>query len=184
MNFDVSRRFSTQASHSQVLSFLEDSFRKTANKVEHNGMTLTVESINATFGSINRSDKTIVEAKEKDGETLVVASVEYKPSGWFWVFLIAGLFTWICWLIPIVFYFYQKDTVKKAIEEVFNRTENEFRNSSGTTRSLPKTSTPPALPETTEDVTAQIEKLAALVEKGLLTKEEFTVQKAKILGTV
>lgn len=33
-----------------------------------------------------------------------------------------------------------------------------------------------------EDVTAQIEKLAGLVEKGLLTKEEFAAQKAKLLG--
>ena len=34
----------------------------------------------------------------------------------------------------------------------------------------------------TEDVAAQIEKLGTLVEKGLLSKEEFDAQKAKLLG--
>lgn len=33
-----------------------------------------------------------------------------------------------------------------------------------------------------EDAVTKIEKLAALVEKGLLTKEEFDAQKAKLLG--
>ena len=65
MNFDVSRRFTTQASIDEVMSFLEDSFRRSANTVTSNGRVLTVDAINATFGSINRADKTVVEAKEK-----------------------------------------------------------------------------------------------------------------------
>ena len=36
----------------------------------------------------------------------------------------------------------------------------------------------------TDDVATQIEKLSGLVEKGLLTQEEFAVQKAKILGSI
>jgi hypothetical protein len=39
----------------------------------------------------------------------------------------------------------------------------------------------PAAPSE-DDVIAQIEKLGALKEKGLLTEEEFTAQKAKLLG--
>ena len=174
MNFDVSKRIQTKASDSDVMKFLEDSFRKTAETVSNNGGTLTVESVNATFGSINRSDKTIVEAKAKDGDILIVATVDYKPSIWFWIFLICGLFTTVAWLIPIAFYLYQKNTVKNGIEEILNRTENEFRNSTGNSAS--KTSVP------AEDATAQLEKLAGLVEKGLLSKEEFAAQKAKLLG--
>lgn len=173
MNFNVSRRFQTKSSAEEITRFLEDSFRKSAEGIENNRGTLTVESVNATFGSINRSDKTVVETKARDDEMLLVATVEYNPSGWFWIFLIVGLFTTIGWLIPIAFYLYQKNTVKSGIEEVFNRAENEFRGSrtqSAGTKSLPA-----------EDATAQLEKLAALKEKGILSDEEFAAQKAKIL---
>ena len=40
---------------------------------------------------------------------------------------------------------------------------------------------PPAAPAE-DDAIAQIEKLGALKEKGLLTEEEFSAQKAKLLG--
>lgn len=90
MNFDLSRRFQTNSSTEEILKFLEESFRKSAETVVKNGETLTVESVNATFGSINRDDKTIVVVKSKYEETLIVASVEYKPSIWFWIFLFAA----------------------------------------------------------------------------------------------
>ena len=176
MNFDVSRRFKANVSGGEILNFLESAFRKNAENVSVNPSgCLQVESINATFGSINRNDTTIVEVKEKDGDLLIVANVNYKPSIWYWVFVVCGLFTTIGWLIPVIFYFYQKNTVKTAIEEVFNRTETEFRNSNNT-------ATKGNAPVSLDDAAEKIEKLAALVEKGLLTKEEFDAQKAKLLG--
>ena len=181
MNFDVSRRFSTEASMDEVMTFLEDSFRRSANTVSSNGRVLTVDAVNATFGSINRADKTVVETKEKDGDILLVANVDYKPSIWFWIFLICGLFTAVGWLIPIAFYLYQKNTVKEGIEEVFNRAENEFKNGRGNSSSVATRSTKKET-VSTEDMTEKLEKLGALVEKGLLSKEEFDAQKAKILG--
>ena len=98
MNFDLSRRFQTNSSTEEILKFLEESFRKSAETVVKNGETLTVESVYATFGSINRDDKTIVVVKSKCEETLIVASVEYKPSIWFWIFFVCSLFTTIFWL--------------------------------------------------------------------------------------
>lgn len=176
MNFDITRRFKANASQNDIAQFLESSFRRTAQTVWNNDRgTLNVESINATFGSINRKDTTTVEIKEKDGDTLLVANVNYNPSGWFWCFFVAGLFTTICWLIPVIFYFYQKNTVKTAIEEIFNRTEAEFRNSNNTATKSKATIS-------LDDAAEKIEKLASLVEKGLLTKEEFAAQKAKLLG--
>ena len=173
MNFEVSRRFKTKDSTEEVIKFLEDSFRKSAKTVASNGRTLSVESVNATFGSINRSDKTIVEVKIKDDDTLLVATVEYKPSIWFWIFLICGLFTTVCWLIPIAFYLYQKNTVKNEIDEVFKRTENEFRGNQGSSANAKCISS--------DDASAQLEKLASLKEKGILSDAEFAAQKAKIL---
>ena len=176
MNFEISIRFQTKASSEEVTKFLEDSFRKSANTVLNNGGTLTVESVNATFGSINRNDKTIVEVKNKNDDTLLVATVGYKPSIWFWIFLICGLFTTIGWLIPIAFYLYQKTTVKNGVNEVFERTKNEFQGSQGVAASTKGISS--------DDATTQLEKLAALKEKGILTDEEFAEQKAKIFGNM
>lgn len=176
MNFDISRRFSVNASIEDVVRFLEDSFRNVAETVYNNGGVLTVELVNATFGSINRKDKTVVEVRPKDTDTLIVAHVEYKPSGWFWIFLICGLFTTIGWVIPIAFYFFQKNMVKNGIEEIFNRAENEFRTSKSTGTVSKAVSS--------EDVYSQLEKLAALKEKGILSDEEFAAQKAKLVGLI
>lgn len=173
MNYDLSRRFKTQASENDIIQFMEDSFRRTSDSVYNNGRILSVGGINTTFGSINRTDKTVVELKSKDNDALLVAHVEYKPSGWFWIFLICGLFTTVCWLIPIGFYFYQKNVVKTAIEEIFNRIEDEFRDGKGQSTSAKAISS--------GDLSDQLEKLAELKAKGILSDEEFASQKAKIL---
>ncbi len=176
MNFDVSRRFQTKATVKEITSFLQSSFMKSAGTVSDNGSSLIVQSINPTFGSINRSDRTAIEIKSVDSDIVLVANVTYKPSTWFWVFVVIGLFTTIAWVIPIAFYLYQKGMVKNGIEEVFNRTETEFRGENST-RSVTNAAS-------SEDVFTQLEKLGALKEKGLLSDEEFASQKAKLMGTL
>ncbi|MFI9159323.1 SHOCT domain-containing protein [Kitasatospora aureofaciens] len=42
---------------------------------------------------------------------------------------------------------------------------------------------PAAAPSSTDDTIAQLQKLGALKEQGILTEAEFAAQKAKILGT-
>ncbi|WP_033349701.1 SHOCT domain-containing protein [Kitasatospora aureofaciens] len=42
---------------------------------------------------------------------------------------------------------------------------------------------PAAAPGSTDDTIAQLQKLGALKEQGVLTEAEFAAQKAKILGT-
>ncbi|MFH9347939.1 SHOCT domain-containing protein [Kitasatospora sp. NPDC017646] len=42
---------------------------------------------------------------------------------------------------------------------------------------------PAAAPSSTDDTIAQLQKLGALKEQGVLTEAEFAAQKAKILGT-
>ncbi|MDE5776782.1 MAG: SHOCT domain-containing protein, partial [Treponemataceae bacterium] len=53
-------------------------------------------------------------------------------------------------------------------------------NSSASTSSF--VSAPSSAAHSTVDAAVQLEKLASLVEKGLMTKEEFDAQKAKLLG--
>lgn len=179
MNFDVSKRFQTQASPDDVTKFLEEAFRRSASKVSNFGDKLTVEVVNPTFGSINRKDITNVDVRQKDGDMILTANVNYAPSVMFWVLFVVLIFTTICWLVPIAFFFFQKKTVKTGIEEIFDRTATEFV-SSGISRKAPSAQ----MAISTDDVATQIEKLSGLVEKGLLTQEEFVVQKTKILGSI
>jgi len=102
----------------------------------------------------------------------MLADVTYKPSGWFWVILIITLFTWVFWLIPIAFYLVQKDTVRTAIAEAFTRVRNEFDESN-------LGDSPARAPHTALD---DLERLATLREKGLLTEEEFTAKKKQLLA--
>lgn len=173
MQFDVSTRFQTNKSQKEIMDFLEQSFRKNSSNVSYNGDALIVETINPTFGSINRKDITTVDVKPKDNEILISAAVNYEPSIMFWIFFIVLLFTAVTWIIPIAFYLFQKKTVKTAIEEIFTRAEHEFKNSQNvSTASL----------SFSGDTATQLEKLADLKNKGVLSQEEFDAQKKKLMG--
>lgn len=170
MRFEVSERIRTKGSQEELLSALEEQFRKVSESVQRSGQTLEAKSIEATFGSINRSDTTTVSLKKSDDGWLLVADVHYRPSVAFWIILIITLFTYVFWLLPIAFYILQKNTVKTAIVECFQRIRNEFDKpvdggSNVTSMSL-------------ED----LERLGALRDKGLLTEAEFEAKKRKILG--
>lgn len=183
MTFEISERFTSASTEQEVLGFLKNAFQKVSEGIIDNDSTFTAKQLNATFGSINRADETTISVSRRDSDLLVVASVNYKPSIAFWIIFIICLFSTVGWLIPLVFYFYQKKTVREAVEEVFARTRNEF---SGSRQANP---TPPPIQDTTsqqqpggQGVAEQLERLGALVEKGLLSKEEFDAQKKKLLG--
>lgn len=182
MTFEISERFASTATEQQVLAFLKESFQKVSEGIVDNGNSITAKQINATFGSINRSDETTVSVSRREVDLLMVASVNYKPSMAFWIIFIICLFSTVGWLIPLVFYFYQKKTVREAVEEVFARTRNEFSKSTTSSTTAAQTQQPLPQPAMQEDTMAQLERLGALMEKGLLSKEEFDAQKKKLLG--
>ncbi len=168
MHFEISERFTSISDETRIRNFLWNSFSKISSNITDTSPSFTVMQVNPTFGSINRKDETIISVSKREGDILLVASVNYKPSVAFWIIFIISLFSTIGWLIPLVFYFYQKKTVREAIQEVFSRTKNEFHGSNS-----PVT--------TTENFTTQLEKLVALKEKGGLTQEEFQAQKEKLI---
>ena len=170
MRFEISDRITTRRSQTEVLGKLEEQFRKVSSDVKRTGDVLQVKSIEATFGSINRTDATAVTLRKTEDGYLCVADVNYRPSGAFWIILIITLFTWVFWLLPIAFYLYQQKTVKTAIEGCFKRIKDEVQSGPITNQ---------AGPSSVDD----LEKLASLREKGILTEQEFRTQKAKILGT-
>ncbi len=171
MKFEVSERIATRAGKEDLLRGLEEQFKKVSESVQRNGDSIVAKAIEASFGSINRKDTTTIELKATEDGFLVVGNVHYRPSTAFWVILILTFFTWVGWLIPIVFYLIQKKTVQNGVKEVFTRVKNEFMNSAG---EKPK--------KQGQSDLDQLEKLGALKEKGVITDEEFQAKKREILG--
>ena len=171
MHFEVSERLVTNESPEAVMEFAQRQFGKISNKTRLEGGRLTVRMIEASFGSINRSDVTHVQLQRTGGGYLLVSETDYRPSGWFWLFLILLLFSYVGWLIPIAFYLYQRGTVKSAIQSSVDRIVNEF--SVG-----PMAVAHTAAPLSKAD---ELKKLAELRDGGVLSEEEFTTQKLKLL---
>lgn len=169
MRYEVSERLNSIAQKDAVLDALEIQFKKVATSVKREGEELTVQSIEATFGSINRNDTTKVSVRSAEGGYLLIADVHYRPSIAFWIIFVICIFSYVLWIIPVVFYILQKQTVRKAIEETFQRVKNEYM------------ITNPASNRGTGTVD-ELEKFASLLERGLISKEEFDAKKAQILG--
>lgn len=174
MLFEVSERIPTGRDRQTVLALLEEQLTKIAEKVNRQGETLEVRSIEASFGSINRHDVTTVELRPAEDGFMAVASVKYRPSVAFWIIFVITLFTWVLWLVPIAFYLMQKKTVRSAIQEVFTRARHEFQSS---THSIATGGNSQAHPT----YLVHLEKLAQLRDKGVITEEEFQDEKRKVL---
>ena len=169
MRFEVSERIKTNRSQEELLRFLEDQFRKVSENVRRTGQVIEVKSIEASFGSINRADTTLISLRKADGGWLVVAEVNYRPSVSFWIILIITLFTWVFWLIPIAFYLIQKNIVRTAVAESFMRVKNEFDQMGGESG------------QRTASSINDLEKLGSLKERGFITEAEFDAKKKQLL---
>lgn len=77
-------------------------FRKIAETVVIENDQIVAKGVEATFGSINRADRTVVDCKKLPSGWLLTAEVAYRPSVAFWIILILMLFTYIGWLMGIV----------------------------------------------------------------------------------
>lgn len=74
----------------------------------------------------------------------------------------------------------------RTIENVWKKTVVKFTNKVRDAMEAKKHSNRPSQPQVIsgDDIASQLERLAALKEKGFLTQEEFNQQKAKLLGVV
>ena len=172
MQFQVTERITTNASITDVGSAMQSNFQRIAVSAVPVNNILRVTSIHATFGSINRTDITEIAIRPVENGYLLVADVKYRPSVAFWIILVITLFTWVFWLVPIIFYITQKDTVKRAIEEGFRNVKNELgSNQNSVTSNSQSTS-----------AIADLEKLGSLLRQGLVSQQEFDEQKRRLLG--
>lgn len=171
MHFEVSERLITNEPPEAVMEFAQRQFAKISGRTRLERGRLTVRMVEASFGSINRSDVTSVTLQRIGGGYLLVSETDYRPSLWFWVFLIVLLFTYVGWLIPIVFYLYQRGTVKSAIQSAITRVVNEFS-------VAPMAVGYQTAPASSAD---ELKKLAELRDSGVLSADEFEAQKRKLL---
>lgn len=168
MRYEASERITTGWSDERVMDCLAEQFGKIAEKVDRRNSSIIAKRIEATFGSINRTDETEVTLRRTDDGVLVVADVNYRPSGWFWIILIVTLFSYVGWLIPIFFYLYQKGAVQRAIEGALTRVKNEATNAG-----------PSAIKQ--QSALDELEKLANLRDRGAISDAEFEAKKASLL---
>lgn len=176
MKFQITDRINTNATASQLLDALEQQFKPKSESVSRVGDLLRANGIEASFGSINRSDKTEITVRPADGGFLMSADVKYSPSVWFWVILVLTLFTYVFWLIPIAFYLMQKKTVKEGIEDCFRNTINQLSSAGTANANI-------AAAPSQQSSIADLERLGGLLQQGLITQAEFDSHKAKLFGT-
>jgi hypothetical protein len=174
MRFQVTERINTNALITEVGASLQENFQRIASTAQPVGSVLRVTSIQASFGSINRTDVTDIKIQRAENGYLLTADVNYQPSAAFWIILVVTLFTWVGWVVPIAFYLLQKETVKRGIEEGFRNVKNQLSSPVVPISSVPR--------DSRDSAVADLEKLAGLLSQGLITKEEFSQQKRRIFG--
>lgn len=166
MKFEVSEQIHTRKHASTIVNALDIQLRK-ISRVARQGDVITARAIEASFGSINRHDRTVFTVQQVEGGVLCVAEVTYRPSVAFWIFFILGLLAYgLLFWIPIIFYLLQKKTVRAAITDVFVRVKNEFGVEGKAFSS---------------DVEG-LARLAELKERGIISGSEFDSKKREILG--
>ncbi|HBJ35381.1 MAG TPA: hypothetical protein DDZ51_11650 [Planctomycetaceae bacterium] len=170
MQFQLTDRIQTNVPAGRLLDSLENQFRGKSKSLNRIGDSLSVHGIEASFGSINRTDRTDVTVRPANGGYVLVADVKYSPSVFFWIILIVTIFTYVFWLIPIAFYLLQKKTVKEGIQDCFRNVINEL---GGVNVDAP---------QSLQTSIADLERLGGLLQQGLITQAEFDGQKAKIFG--
>lgn len=127
MKFEVSEQVRTQTDAATIIYALFEQLAKVAARVQLTDEgRLIVKRIEPSFASIVRFDRTTITVEPREGGFLLVAEVSYRPSSTFWVILIMCIPTFVAWLLPISFYNWQKQVVRLAIGDVFERVKNEF----------------------------------------------------------
>jgi H+/Cl- antiporter ClcA len=127
MKFEVSEQVRTQTDIATIIYALFAQLDKVSARVRLTDEgNLTAKRIDPSFASIVRFDRTNFIVEPKEGGFLLIAEVSYRPSSTFWVILIMCIPTFVAWLVPIFVYNWQKEIVRSAIGDVFERVKNEF----------------------------------------------------------
>jgi hypothetical protein len=127
MKFVVSEQVRTRTDIATIICALFKQLTKVSARVQLTDEgNLIVKRIEPSFASIIRFDQTTFIVEPKESGYLFVAEASFRPSTTFWVMLIMCIPTFVAWLVPIFVYNWQKEIVRLAIGDVFERVKNEF----------------------------------------------------------
>lgn len=123
----LTEKIITTSKISEISEKLEKNFLNIANTVKIRNKKIHIFGLcSDVLGSINRKDFTEVKIKKLNNGFLIKCHVYYKPSNFFWIFFILGVFSGILWIIPLIIYFYHKNLIKNAIKEVLKSSKDEL----------------------------------------------------------
>lgn len=118
-----------------ILDVLEIQFKKASNKVSIYRNQVVVDGVNSSFGSILREDETTVTVKADNKGTgyLLEASIVYKPSVMFWVFVVIDLLLAVTVIglvigmaVTLGLYFYNKNLVLNGVADVLKNAKDSI----------------------------------------------------------
>lgn len=168
MRFEEIVTINTKKSRAEIIDIIESKFKKISNRQKRlaNDDGLVFIGINTSFGSGNRYDKTTIFVSKRENGWTIKADVLYRPSLGFWIILILLFFTYIFWLLPIIFYLTQKGTVREEVQRTLNNIKAEYHNENS---------------HAVNNDADELLKLAELRDKNIITNEEFEKRKKQIL---
>ncbi len=118
-----------------ILDVLEIQFKKASNKVSVYRNQVVADGVNSSFGSILRKDETTVTVKADNKGTgyLLDASIVYKPSVFFWVFVVIDLLLAVTVIglvigmaVTLGLYFYNKNLVLNGVADVLKNAKDSI----------------------------------------------------------
>ena len=178
MKYYMTERLLTNASQEDLLVRIETVFKELCEKTERHDQAIEINTIKwkfLVFHPQTIKDTSIITAKPITGGFILQADVKHRPNVWTWFGLVFGLFTPFCFLtiLHLVTYIFNVMAIRPAIERAFKRISDECS-------TLVQSASSAAPQPNTVD---QLERLAQLKDKGVLSATEFDEQKAKLLAT-
>lgn len=176
LRYELSRRVNTGVSEETLLIALLGQFKKISGTARRDNHQVLARRIENTIGATFRTTQATITPRAVDGGYLLVADVTYKPSLGFALAFLSGLPFILLWLIPVAFYLTQKGAVRSAVERALSRVRDEFDGN------LAYTAPAPPPPPTMAALASELSALDKLRIDGVLTMEEFTAQKRRLLA--
>ncbi len=126
LKYSVSKTIRGVVATGDILDLLAEKLQTEAC-VERTDEQMTVTGFNQWLGGINYVATAKIACKTKNDRTTITASLEQRPTGWFYLFLILGIcFAVIGVIIPMFMYYIGKNFAIKQMERTFDECADEL----------------------------------------------------------
>lgn len=198
-NFQETKRFNTSQSVDHFRESLRGHVKRVANSVSMDGTDIVATRLRTSIGNHPYRDVTRFTVTKSGNGIVVDADVKFKMTILVWMLIGIMLITFgVGFIILFACGSMQTNRVKKELQSILDMLESECQSSQSSQRAMayqqPQMA-PPNLagmgggfgwlepePEAKPDPIKEVERLGALLSQGLLTQDEFSQQKRKLLG--